>query len=746
METNPTFQLGKQVVDRRIVDASLVTTMADCAKRIHVPDNPSADSWDDLADRVERNDAVSPEDLQQLQALGRACFKYHRELHTKFKEGGYRDPALKAELAEVHVFSDGSDRIRKALSFSSAATAVAATVGASFGPTALLTAYLAYSNIPAEGVKQLVSTLQGLRDGKSPMLKHGNTVETVIEEEIWPKMNQMLDRAIENSRAGDPVGITAQYYELTNPQIVGKLAKAAEAGNKVRVNVDGGRLVAFSGSHVEIDDVPDKFRSILQLTRVKGNVGVSIYPVNKQLGDPNDLMHRKGLGVGNEFLITGMNANLGSGENIDAGMVVQGPAALQFGANFTRDVNDSAGSTNADIFGTRPLASFMSGDINIGARGLIAMFDCVDGPAPAGTPLPRASSYAELDKIATSYGQKLSDYIDTPPSTFDDLLASGQQVPLSNEGKKRFMALLQRTLDATRKPTNLKRLKDIESADGRVSGNTTVAIADKPQEREALFLTAIQNAERFVYIPAFVMTRAVASMLVARRDELKAQGRDLDIRVIADAGIYPDGGTPNEGGVKFLEDCGVPVRWSMLPRSGDHDRKIHAKEIVTDKGLLCGSTNFSTKGLRENWEHSAYVEFNPADPSEAAQHDDAKNRFLSLWDNQSFELNSLERGKEARKRERDSKDYPMQADEARFGIQRKMLAAIERYEVASGAFVSEQAKGLETVIAQLEQAGHDPDSARLLAVQQKLGPEGYRAALAALPEREALERLKNGKR
>lgn len=746
METNPTFQLGNQRVDRRLVDAPLITAMADCAKRINAPDNAPAASWAALADRVERNDAVSPEDLTQLQDLGRTCFKYHRELHNKFKEGGYQDPAIKAELAEVHVFSEGADRIREAQSFASAATAVAATVGASFGPTALLTAYVAYSKIPNESVKQLVSTLQGLRDGHSPMLKHGNAVETVLEEEIWPKMNEMLDRAIQNGKSGNATGITAQYYELTNPQMVGKLAKAAEAGNKVRVNVDGGRLVAYSGTHVEIDDVPDKFRSILQLTRVKGNVGVSIYPVDKQLGDPNDLMHRKGLGVGNEFLITGMNANLGSGENIDAGMVVQGPAAHQFGVNFTRDTKDSAAATNADIFGAHPLADFMSGDINMGTRGLIAMFDCVSGPAPAGTPLPRATSYAELEKIAASYGQKLSDYIDTPPSKFDELLGAGQQVPLSKDGKKRFMALLQRTLDATRKPTNLKRLKDIEIADGHVAGSTTMAIADKSQEREALFLTAIQNAERFVYIPAFVMTRAIASMLVARRNELNEQGHDLDIRVIADAGIYPDGGTPNEGGVKYLEDNGIAVRWSMLPRSGNHDRKIHAKEIVTDKGLLCGSTNFSVKGLRENWEHSAYVEFNPADASETAQHDEAKNRFLSLWDKEAFELNSLEKGKEAREGERESKDYLMQADEARFWIQRNMLSAIETYEEATGAFVSEHAKGLEPIIAQLEKAGHDPDSARLLAVQQKMGIDDFHAALAALPEREALEQLKNGKR
>ena len=742
METSPTFQLGNQRVDRRMVDATLIATMADCATRIKAPENAPPETWTALADRVTRNDAVSTSDLKQIQDLNRLCFKYHRDLHNQIRQGDKTDPAVKAELADVHVYTEGGERVREALAYTSAATAVAATVGASFGPTALLTAYLAYAKLPSDDTKRLVETLQGLRDGTSAMIKHGNAVEMVHEDEVWPQMNRMLDGAIRDGQAGKPTTITAQYYELTNPEILGKLSKAVEAGNKLRVNVDGGRLVAYSGTHIEIDDVPDKFRSLLQLTRVKGDVAVSIYPVAKLLGEPNDLMHRKGLGVGDQFLVTGMNANVGSGENVDAGMVLTGPAARQFELNFARDVNDSAAATNADIFGQRPLANFAAGDVNVGARGLIAMFDCVHGPAPAGSPLPQASTYAELDTIAKSYGEKLSSYIDTPAAKVDELLAKGEQIPLNKEGKKRFMALLQRTLDATRKSANLKRLKDVQVSDGQNAGSRTVTIADKPQEREALFLTAIQNAERFVYVPAFVMTRAVASMLVARRDELKAKGRDLDIRVVADAGVYPDGGTPNEAGVKFLEDNGVPVRWSLLARSGDHDRKVHAKEILTDKGEVCGSTNFSIKGLRNNWEHSAYVTYDPNDPASMKQQQSAMQHFLSLWNNESFELNSLVKGRQVRHDDRDAKDFKTLVDEARFGIQRRLISGIETYEEATGAFVSEKAKGLEPLITQLERAGHDHNSATLLAVEQNMGLERFRAALAALPERKTLDAMK----
>lgn len=742
MQPVPTFSLGNQKVDSRLVNAQTIAAMADCAQRINAPENPAADDWAALSDRVTHANAVSTSDLEQLMALGRACFKYHRKLHDDFKESGYSDPKLKAELAEVHVYQDGYDRVRDAIGRASAATAVAAAVGGTFGPTGLVTTFLAFAKMSNEKLKGLVSTLQGIRDGSSPTLLGNNKVETVHHDEVWPKMIRMLDDAIARGRSGNPTTVTAQYYELTNPQIVGKLAQAAQAGNQVRINVDAGRLVGYSSTRVEVDSMPDKFRTVLQLLQVKGDIGVSIFPVVKALEDPNDLMHRKGLSVGDTFLMTGMNANLGSGENIDAGAAITGPAARQLQQNFVRDVNDSTGASNADVFGSRPLADFKKGNINIGARGLIAMFDCAHGPSPAGTALPRAATYGELEKIAEQYGEKLSNYIDLPLGRNGDEISSEHQVPLNKEGKKRFMALLQRTLDATRTPANLKRLNDIDVSEGKPAGSAMVGIADQPLERQAWFITAVQNAERYIYVPAFVMTRAVASLLVARRDELKEQGRDIDIRVIADPGIYPDGGTPNESGVKFLEDNGIPVRWALLPRSGDHERKVHAKVMLTDKGELVGSTNFSIKGMTDNWEQSTYIEVDPSDPSSVAQQDHARAKFLDLWDNQSFELNSLDKGKQICWRERDSKDYLMQANEARFGVQRSLISAIDAYGAATAGFVLSRADGVADRILELEQQGYDPGSATLKAVQEDMGPKAFYAALEDLPERQSLEGMK----
>lgn len=748
MDTTSSFTLGKTPVDRSQVDAALIARMTAGAGNIQVEGNVPQEHWDALADRVTKNDAVSSEDLKQLQDLGKACFKHHKALHGAYRQSGYKDPKVGAELADVHVFQSGNDQIKAALGMANARSAVAALAGASFGPVALVTNYAAYARLDEKSLAPLIQELQAIRDGTSATTLADNQVQGFHREELWPQMVHMLDEGIQSARQGKPAEINAQYYELTNQQIVGKLAEAAEAGCKVRVNVDAGRLVAFKGTRVEIDEIPDKLRSLLQLASAKGDVGVSVYPVPELLGEPGDLMHRKGLRVGDRFLLAGMNANEGSGENVDAGYLIEGPAARRLGQNFARDVGQSAGATREQVYGKDVLAGFGQADINMGARGLVALFDCQNGPSPAGTFLPRVHTFKELDALARSFDQKVSDYVDLPPARIDEMLAAGEKLPLSPQGKEKFLALVDRTLDVTRSPENMARLQDITPPAGKPVGHTTVAVADVPSEREAVMLTAIQEAEKFVYVPAFVMTRSVASMLVARRDELKAQGKDLDIRVLVDPGIYPDGGTPNEAGVEFLEDAGVAVRWANLVRGGQHDVKIHAKEILTDKGEFFGSTNFSNKGLRENWEHSGYVRFDPGDPQSLKQRDHAQAQFLDLWNTRSFEFNSLEQGKRLCSRHRDEKDYLQQADEARYGVVRKTIEALEVAEKDSGAFVLAQAANPTTKarVEALKQEGYDDDTARAMAVREKMGDAAFDAAIAQLPGSQALDQLKSGRR
>ncbi|MBS2040739.1 hypothetical protein JST97_37475 [bacterium] len=734
------FTVGNNKVDSRYVNADLVRKWADSAKRIEVEGNASPDSWDKLAKGAAKNDALSQSDVDQITNLGKACFKYHKQLHADFKASGYKDMAIKDKLADVHVFTTGSDAVKKAVARSQAEIAVAAAAPASFGPTGVVAAYAAAARLADEDLKALVDSVASMRAGKSELVFAGNKIQGFHIEEIWPQMIRMLDKAAESARAGKPTEVNAQYYELTNQQIVGKLAAAAEAGNKVRVNVDAGRLVAYKGSHVVIDEVPDKLRSILQLNNTKGDIAVSAYPVPKQLGDPGNLMHRKGLRVGEEFLLSGMNANEGSGENVDAGYVIQGPAAKKLVSNFARDVQQSTGASNEEIYGEKPLAGFMDGDINMGTRGLVGLIDCAKGPGKAGTSLPQFKTFAEVQEFASSKGVDAAALIDCKPAQAEELLSKGEHLPLSKEGKQAFLDLVDRALGSCRSKENVARLQDISIPSGKAVGKADVALADFPTDRETLMITAIQEAEKFIYIPAFVMTGTIAEMLVAKKEEMEAAGKTIDIRVIADPGVYPDGGTPNEAGMERLEDAGIPCRWANLPRSGWHDRKIHAKEILTDKGEFFGSTNFSKKGLRENWEHSGYVKF---DESNRDEQEHSVQQFNNLWENESFELNSLERGKKLKNRDKDRIDYAELVDESRYGTTRDIIGGIEKAEIDTGNFTSEQAKDPKTAarVAELEKAGYDEGSAVILAVQEKLGKAEFYKALDQLPARKELHQL-----
>ncbi len=734
------FSIANNKVDSRNVNAELVRKWADSAKRIEVDGNASKDSWEKLAQGAEKSGSLSQGDLDQITNLGKACFKYHKQLHSDFKASGYKDMAIKDKLSDVHVFTTGSDAVKKAIARSQALAAVEAAAPASFGPTGVVAAYAAAARLDDESLKALVDSVAGMRAGDSPLVFAGNKIQGFHVEEIWPQMMRMLDKAAENGRAGKPQEVNAQYYELTNQQVVGKLAAAAEAGNKVRVNVDAGRLVAYKGSHVVIDEVPDKLRAILQLNTTKGDIAVSAYPVPKELGDPGNLMHRKGLRVGDEFLLSGMNANEGSGENVDAGYVIEGPAAKKLVSNFSRDVQQSAGASNAEIYGDKPLAGFMDGDINMGKRGLTALIDCADGPTKAGTSLPQFKTFAEVQEFGKKHGVDAASWIEATPAQAEETLANGGELALSKKGKEAFMALVDKALGSCRTKENVARLKDISIPSGKPVGKADVALADFPTDRETLMITAIQEAEKFIYIPAFVMTGTIAEMLVAKKEEMEAAGKKIDIRVLADPGVYPDGGTPNEAGMERLEDAGIPCKWANLPRSGWHDRKIHAKEILTDKGEFFGSTNFSKKGLRENWEHSGYVKF---DDSNRSEQEHSVAQFTNLWENESFELNSLERGKKLKNRDKDRIDYAELVDESRYGTTRDIIGGIEKAEVDTGKFTEDQARDSKTAarVAELEAAGYDEGSAVILAVQEKMGKAEFYKALNELPARKELNGL-----
>ena len=744
MNSNSNFQVGGVPLDRTRYNPETFAKLSEAAADIKIDENKSPEEWKQLSDRIEKDGAVSNEDLQAFQDLSKNIRPERTRLRKALSASGYKDESIKAQLVPFNVFDGPFSKLTEALRLGSAKVAVQSLVSSSFGPTSILTAFHAYANLNQGALEELTGSMEKAEAGKASNYYPGNQVEPFHQAEIWQKMNHMLDAGLESAKQGKPVEIDAQYYELTNPEFLGKLSQNAEAGNKVRVNVDPGRLLPYRGNTMEMDDYPDKMRAILQLTQAKGDVGVSTYPVVKLLGDPNDLMHRKGLRVGEQFLLSGMNANSGSGENIDAGWLIEGPAARQLVHNFSRDVRDSIGASNEDVYGQKTIESFQEKNILMGSRGLVSLMDALAGPAPIGTPLEQPKNFEELSAYAKKRGFELGKLVDVPaaqlPEAVNQMLAGGAPLAVSSFGKEKVLELSRKAMDAVRTPANTKRLEDIQMPSGDPKGNTVVSLADVPNERETELLMAIHQAEKFIYVPAFVMTKPIAAALVAKNDEMKAQGKEFDIRVIADPGIYPDGGTPNEAGVEMLETGGIPVRWALLPRCSHHDRKIHAKEMLTDKSEFFGSTNFSKKGLQENWEHSGVVHFD--EDAEFKQRDKAKAQFNDLWDNFSYECNSIQLAS-LWKKNYHGPDKEFQVDDARYGVIRKVLKGVEKFEIESGEWTDKQIESPEAkrLMAQLIASGVDEMSATHMAVRQTMGDADYFKGLHSLGSYQELKRL-----
>ena len=94
-----------------------------------------------------------------------------------------------------------------------------------------MAAYAAAARLEDADLKALVDSVADMRAGKSDLVFSGNKIQGYHVEQIWPQMITMLDKAAETGRAGKPTEVNAQYYELTSPNFVGKLAENAAAGN-----------------------------------------------------------------------------------------------------------------------------------------------------------------------------------------------------------------------------------------------------------------------------------------------------------------------------------------------------------------------------------------------------------------------------------------------------------------------------------------------------------------------------------
>ncbi len=674
----------------------------------------------------------------------------------------FKDPTIigiKNEIGASGSFLGKYDALKDSLRESTALAAVQGLAGGSFGPTGVVAGYAAWANgsnwngTAQKNTAELVETYNQFLSGDSRMISEGNSVQQVHREELWRALGTMTADAKASGEAGNPLPITAQYYELTSPEMIGNLAGAAKAGSKLRLNLDPGRLSYPSKdretkkNYFETDDIPDKMRTILQFTQIEGaDVGVSIFPMEQELGNPEDLMHRKILRVGDKVLMSGMNANMGSGENIDAGYIIEGPGASKLTENLVRDIGKSTGVGLEEIWGADHIEKFRTEDLRMGQRGITALLDGLAGPGPAGTDRPSTKNLGELEALAKKAGVDLKTMFDVSPEKYEATLgaiAQGKgEASLSTEGKEKLLSLIGKAVAATQTEKNKAALGDIDLPSDKKVGKTRVDIADLPAEREVLTINAISEAEEFVYLPGFVVTRAVAGAIVAKKEEMEAQGKTLDVRVIADSGIYPDGGTPNTWGVNFLEDHGVPTKWSKLTRTGSHDRKIHAKQLLTDKGEIAGSTNFSNKGMKENWETSAYVHFEADDKDAIALRDASKKQFEDLWDNDCYDLSSTDYSASKNSfAHPDAKEWA--TAQGRNARSKEVIAKIQDYEVETGKLVSGFMANpdYKAVFDGFVAKGYSEGDAAILAADKHFGVKEFREMRNNLPTNQELVQL-----
>jgi len=746
------------------VNAEFLDNMKQAALKAGAPEG--SEQVAELLDKWSKEGEVSEKDLSGVQGFRKQVADVYYEGKQEFWKlfnAGKRGEELKPAEEKMGLageFLIHNAKLQTELREATARTAVQALAGTFVGPVGMVALYAAYANDSKWTAKSeretegLINAYQEFLSGDHRMKTEGNDVDQVHREHLWHGINQILDKAIASGEAGKPVEMSLQYYELTSPEVLGKVAKAAEAGNKVRVNVDPGRLSypekdKEGKQYFAVDDIPNKMRTILQLANVPGaDVGVSIYAVKQQLEDPTDLMHRKVLRVDNTVLLSGMNGNDGSGENLDSGYLIQGPAARALVDNLKRDIQDSKSAGIEEIWGEEHFADFHEKDLRMTGYGLSGMLDAFSGPTPAGQAAPRPEKFEDFEKLAQQAGTSLARLVDVPADQLkarieNAVSGSREPVPLTLEGKKMLTSVIQKAIDTTQKPENLARLDDISSPSGEAVGKTRVDIADLPIEREVMMLNAINQAEKFIYLPGFVLTRAVASAIVARRDALAAEGKELDVKIIADSGIYPSGDTPNSYGVTFLEDNGITPRWSKLTRTNHHDRKIHAKQLITDKGEMTGSTNFSKKGMRENWETSGYVHFEESDKDAIENRQQSVSQFMDLWENETFELNTKDLAAyNARYRPAVGKEWEIES--GRTYAVKTTIKALEEYEIATAQVMGKllEREDVRTQFETFQKEGYSEGDAKLMAAKKVVGKEEFYKQLAQLPEAKALDELK----
>lgn len=624
--------------------------------------------------------------------------------------------------------------------------------------------YFMASNVPMKEMVEALKLARGLREGKAEQIVQGNHVTPLKRELIWATKMWLLDQAIANPiKNGKPVEIDMEYYELTSPQLIEKARNAAKAGAKVRILFDAGRLRADANSTKDASELARRLQSLLFLMEgMEGkDLGVTLFANKKVLGARDELMHVKLFRVGDSVIFGGMNGNTDSGENVDFASVVRGPAATALVESLKQDVDLSREASVEEIYGSQ-LDELKENDnmviSNFGALSFLGaiLYKKVN-------PLNYKSRQSYVDALlkaaeeqAAENGKHLTDYAEFPDLNGDGKVndddvkvflmdENRQMVPITKEGRELLAEEIKAVVERTRDRKNADALGDITPPSEGTKGNDTMIIAGTPAERQALVLHAIDTAEKFIKISSFVLTEPLARVLIQKYNEMKKQGKEFTVQVTLDPGLYEYGGSPNEAGFAPLENSGIPVKWVLLDRSNPyHDRKNHSKLMITDKMLISGSTNFSTKGLRRNWEESAALLFDEKSPESLRIRDTAVADFDHLFNSESVGIN-LQKASDIQFEGVTSKDLPLRIKEFQAYLLRNLIGKIEQYEIQVGKKVQEAISppDVEKKVEELEAKG----ISRGYAIFMTLGEEKLQQIRESTPQWKELHEnfmLKNG--
>jgi phosphatidylserine/phosphatidylglycerophosphate/cardiolipin synthase-like enzyme len=582
------------------------------------------------------------------------------------------------------------------------------TAGLDTPPSPVYEAYFKETDVPLSEMKEILALTDDLHRDDSTQKIGGNRVTPLMKGEIWATKMQLLDEAIKNpQQEGKPVEIDVEYYELSSPEMMQRLRSAAESGAKVRVLTDPGRLEG-SGT---VDATSIAVRADMVHTLLEGmedkDMAVTMYPNSALLGGRDKLMHRKMFRVGETVVFGGMNANSGSGENVDFAMKIEGPATKRMGEVYKEDVEQSAGRSLDEIYGTQmDLIEHGDSPVTLSPWGFKSLVRTVCSPGS----VTGAGNTEEVDGLieaAGNKGIKLAELADFPDrdgdgrvSTADvraSLLSGGTgALTLTDQGRGLLAEAVELSVGKTADRKNVARLNDTVPPDGKLpegaTGKDILAVGSSSVERQALVLEAISSADKFIKVSAFVLNDDLAKLLIEKKREKEGQGEEFQVQVVMDPGMYGYGGTPNEPAYKRLEDAGIPVRWSLLDRTDPHhDRKNHSKLMITDRMILTGSTNFSTKGLRSNWEVNDVAYFNEDDPESMKKQAEVVKNYDRMWNREAIGVDTaaLARDRYAGYK---GDDREVRTEKHRGMVIKDFIRNIETFEVQMGTRLSKEAQ------------------------------------------------------